>query len=97
MAKRKTQAPVAVPAPVLEPIWYRTNFGKGPGAHVRSMESLVAVADRAALIALLPEGATFLELRPYGLDSRIGWQTHLVRATLGDGSIATVGFTSGPV
>ena len=66
-----------------------------------SMKTVVDVADRAALISLLrsrllPHKVLFndkdLKIEPYGYDSRINWNTHIV--TIEDYGVA--GFTDGP-
>lgn len=39
------------------------------------------------------------EVKPYGFDARIGWDTHIVLGskTLGEETFSVIGFTNGPL
>ena len=80
-----------------------TKFRWHRGSLADSMATVVEVADRAALVAIieaewhwLVPGAD-IDINPYGYDKRIGWDTYLVTVQQLDGTRVVAGMTDGPL
>jgi hypothetical protein len=76
-----------------------TKFRSHRGTLADSMATVIEIGSRhdiAAIVAKdarLPISANEVQVKPYGYDSRIGWDTHIV--TIPGWGVA--GFTDGPV
>jgi len=65
------------------------------GTLEESLATVVEVADRPALDAVLKDGwyeTGVVIVKPYGFDARIGWDAHIVTV-----NGVAVGFTNGPL
>jgi hypothetical protein len=79
-------------------------FREHRGGLAESMQTVVEVADHAALLAHIrklaelwptfpPVNEKTVQIKPYGYDARIGWHTHIVTLD----NYGVLGFTDGPV
>lgn len=83
-----------------------TKYREHRGSLVESMETVREVADRNALVEMITKDlhpwrramdlsdiASTLKVEPYGYESRIGWNTHIVTLP----NYGVLGMTDGPL